>query len=200
MSHHLISILSGGEFNKWDLLHSIIIYSAMSPFHPSPFHFQGWSPVSTWHWFLSIDSPTISPAPFCGQSDPLSFLQPLFCTMSSVNTRAVDIFRASLVMRESVIQKDPLSPNMSHFCFFFQNINIFGWDFQIYCYNVLVSSGIEVVFLMLGREYSFCLWSAEGSLSETQSPIASAGKIFQKFDLFFYQNECDSARGCEINY
>lgn len=198
MGHHLILILSGGEFNKWDLLHSIIIYSAMLPFHPSPFHFQGWSPVSTWHWFLSIDSRTIYPAPFCGQSDPLSFLQPLFCTMSSVNTRAVDIFRASLVMRESAIQKDTSSPNMSHFCFFFR--------IQIYLAGASRSIAVMCKFLLELRWLSSC-WggstaSASGQLrglSETQSLIVSAGKIFQKFDLFAYQNECDSVRGCEVN-
>lgn len=56
--------------------------------------FQGQS-ISTWHWFLSVDSPTVCLAPFCGQSDTSLVSGALLCIMCFTDT---GVFMAPLAV------------------------------------------------------------------------------------------------------
>lgn len=157
----------------------IIFFCNVSIFSLHFCSFQGWS-ISTWHWFLSVDSPTVYPAPFCGYSDPLWCLESLLCTMCFTDAG----FHGSFGCGGSIVQRDTLSPNRSDiWCP--QHSNLFHWCTCPCCLHGPISSGAATVLLMLERGCCPCLWPSERSPSLSDSEPVRASKMSPDFHFTF---------------
>lgn len=101
--------------------------------------------------------------------------------MSPIDIGTTDVFRAPLAPGELVTQRN--TPNMSD-VWFSQNTTYLAGTPVPTCLKGLISFGIEVVFFMMARTYSSCLWPSEGSLPDSEI-VCYASKSFQNFSFTF---------------
>lgn len=172
MSHHPILILSGGEL-KWDLCSHNFFPQCLHLF-PLFLSFPG-----TIYIYLTLVS-------LCRFSHclPCPILWPvrhLSGVWSPALYHVLYWYRGlhgSVSCGGSTIQRDTLSPNRSDIrCP--QHTNIFHWCIHTYCLHGPISSGIKVVFLMLERGCSSCLWPSERSPPSLRLSLLELAKFPQ---------------------